>query len=120
MCIRDSVGSTHAMTTRDATLDHELIREIAANVTIPLVLHGSSGVADDQLRSAVQAGIRKVNVGTALNLAYSRAIRVAMDDATVSDPRKYLSAARSAVADTVAQLCAVVAAPMSAGEGQQR
>ncbi len=50
-----AVGSSHAMLTRDAELDHDLIAEIAAAVSVPLVLHGSSGVPDDGLRAAVDA-----------------------------------------------------------------
>lgn len=118
-----AVGSSHAMTTRDARLDLELIRELAENVPVPLVLHGSSGVPDDQLRTAVLAGIRKVNVGTALNLAYTGAIRPVLEDPAVSDPRKYLVGARQAIADSVAALCAAVAssaAPVGAGERERR
>ncbi|WP_111510446.1 class II fructose-bisphosphate aldolase [Mycobacterium kyogaense] len=105
-----AVGSSHAMTTRDAELDMALIRDIAAEVSIPLVLHGSSGVSDDNLRAAVTAGIRKVNVGTALNIAYTGAVRGVLEsDAALTDPRKYLVPAREAVAETVAHLCRVVA-----------
>ncbi|TRW80430.1 class II fructose-bisphosphate aldolase family protein [Mycolicibacterium sp. 018/SC-01/001] len=106
-----AVGSSHAMTTRDADLDMALIREIAAAVPIPLVLHGSSGVADENLRAAVAAGIRKVNVGTALNVAYTGAVRTVLEsDVALTDPRKYLLPAREAVAETVASLCRVIAA----------
>ena len=105
-----AVGSSHAMTTRDAELDMALIRDIAAKVPIPLVLHGSSGVSDDNLRAAVASGIRKVNVGTALNIAYTGAVRGVLEsDAALTDPRKYLVPAREAVAETVAHLCRVVA-----------
>lgn len=105
-----AVGSSHAMTTRDAELDMSLIREIATAVSIPLVLHGSSGVSDENLCGAVTAGIRKVNVGTALNIAYTGAVRaVLQSDAALTDPRKYLVPAREAVAETVAHLCRVVA-----------
>ena len=45
---------------------------------VPLVLHGSSGVPDDALRAAVRAGIVKVNIGTALNIAYTGAVRTAL------------------------------------------
>ena len=78
-----AVGSSHAMTTRDAQLDIELIANSVPAVAIPLVLHGSSGVPDDQLRQAVNAGIRKVNIGTALNVAFTGAIR----DVIAADPR---------------------------------
>ncbi len=104
-----AVGSSHAMTTRDAQLDMELIAALAANVAIPLVLHGSSGVPDDQLRRAVDAGIRKVNVGTALNVAFTAAIRDELAaNASATDPRKFLAAGRQAIGDTVADLCRAV------------
>src|SRR3954451_16024794 len=59
-----AVGSSHAMTTQTARLDVELIARLRAAVPVPLVLHGSSGVPDTELRAAVAAGIAKVNVGT--------------------------------------------------------
>jgi fructose-bisphosphate aldolase class II len=115
-----AVGSTHAMTTRDASLDIALIRELAGSVAIPLVLHGSSGVPDDQLRLAVDAGIRKINIGTALNVAYTDAVRAALSvKPTQADPRKYVTAGRRAIADTVADLCRVVAPRKAASAGQR-
>src|SRR3954447_1456537 len=66
-----AVGTSHAMLTRDAVLDDELISRIASAVPVPLVLHGSSGVPDDGLRSAVAAGIVKVNIATHLNVRFT-------------------------------------------------
>jgi fructose-bisphosphate aldolase class II len=115
-----AVGSTHAMTTRDARLDIELIRELASTVAIPLVLHGSSGVPDDQLQQAVDAGIRKINIGTALNVAYTAAVRDALStDPTMTDPRRYVAEGRRAIADTVSDLCHAVAARRAASAGQR-
>ena len=71
-------------------------------------MHGSSGVPDDTLRAAVRAGIVKVNIGTALNVAYTGALRDALTGG--ADPRKPLSAARDAIADTVSRLLDVVSA----------
>jgi fructose-bisphosphate aldolase class II len=103
-----AVGSTHAMTTRDATLDMDLIAELAARLHVPLVLHGSSGVPDAELRRGIRAGIRKVNVGTALNIAYTAAVRdVLAAQPTLVDPRPHVAAGRDAVAATVAELCRV-------------
>src|SRR5262249_60119255 len=48
-----AVGSSHAMLTRDAVLDLALIGQISAAVAVPLVLHGSSGVPDDDLAAAI-------------------------------------------------------------------
>ena len=100
-----AVGSSHAMSERTASLDFDLIGRLRAAVPVPLVLHGSSGVADDDLRRAVAAGITKINVGTLLNVAFTGAVRayLASDDA-VTDPRKYLAPARTAIADAVASV----------------
>jgi fructose-bisphosphate aldolase class II len=104
-----AVGSSHAMTTRSATLDIELIERLRDRLDVPLVLHGSSGVPDDQLRAAAAAGIRKINVGTALNIAMTHSIRgyLAEDDSVV-DPRKYLGPARQAMAAEVGHLLSVL------------
>jgi fructose-bisphosphate aldolase, class II len=98
-----AVGSSHAMTTRDAALDHDLIALLRDAVPVPLVLHGSSGVGDDELRRAVTGGLVKVNIGTALNIAFTGAVRPILDaQPELVDPRKYLKPARAAMADAVA------------------
>lgn len=104
-----AVGSSHAMTTREAALDLDLIARLSDTVPVPLVLHGSSGVSDELLRAAVAHGMVKINIGTALNLAYTGAVRdvLTRPDAPV-DPRKYLRPARDAVADIVAHLLTVL------------
>jgi fructose-bisphosphate aldolase class II len=101
-----AVGSSHAMTTKTAELDLDLIAALREAVPVPLVLHGSSGVPDEMLRAAVRVGIVKVNIGTALNVAYTGALREALS--AKADPRPALKAARDAVADTVAHLLDVV------------
>ncbi|WP_010203664.1 class II fructose-bisphosphate aldolase [Salinibacterium sp. PAMC 21357] len=104
-----AVGSSHAMTERTAALDIDLIRTIAGLLPVPLVLHGSSGVADDELRRAVEAGIRKVNIGTVLNLTATAALRAElarMPDAV--DPRKFTALGSTQVTNLVAHLCSVV------------
>lgn len=58
------VGTAHGRYKKAPKLDIERIRDIKEAVKIPLVLHGGSGVPDDQLLSAVDAGIRKINFGT--------------------------------------------------------
>ncbi|MES2093646.1 MAG: class II fructose-bisphosphate aldolase [Actinomycetota bacterium] len=105
-----AVGSSHAMTERSAALDLDLIARLASAVPVPLVLHGSSGVPDAALREAVAAGIRKVNFGTALNVAFTAEMRAVLQSSpTLTDPRRYLAPARDRVADLVAHLCGVIA-----------
>lgn len=100
-----AVGTSHAMTTRDATLDFDLIAELAESVGVPLVLHGSSGVSDADLQRAVRAGMRKVNIATHLNHVFTDSIRSSLaSDSALVDPRKYITPARSAVATETARL----------------
>ena len=100
-----AVGSSHAMTTRDATLDFELITEIAETVAVPLVLHGSSGVSDPDLQRAVKAGMSKINIATHLNNVFTGQIReVLQASPELVDPRKYIAPGRDAIASEVARL----------------
>jgi len=100
-----AVGSSHAMTTRDATLDFALIQEIAKTVSVPLVLHGSSGVSDSDLQKAVRAGMSKINIATHLNNVFTHEIRQALDsNPKLVDPRKYIAPGRDAVAAEVSRL----------------
>lgn len=105
-----AVGSSHAMTSRVATLDHELIAAIRAAVEVPLVLHGSSGVPDEELSRAVSGGMVKINIGTALNVAFTGAVRehIAANPDNV-DPRRYLTVARDRMADMVAYFLTLLA-----------
>jgi fructose-bisphosphate aldolase class II len=115
-----AVGSSHAMLTRDAALDLGLIAKIHDAVSVPLVLHGSSGVPDAGLAAAVRAGMTKINVATQLNKAFTAAIRASLNgDAGMVDPRRYGSAGRDAVADEVSRLLHVIGGaddPVSAVE----
>lgn len=104
-----AVGSSHAMSDRTATLDFDLIARLREAVTIPLVLHGSSGVSDTDLRTAVAAGITKINVGTLLNVRFTAAVRAHLDaDQKVNDPRRYLAPARDAITDAVAAMVTAI------------
>jgi fructose-bisphosphate aldolase class II len=104
-----AVGSSHAMLTRDATLDFELIGRLRDRVPVPLVLHGSSGVPDEGLAAAVRAGMTKINIATQLNKVFTAAAtgdwRAHPDRV---DPRKYLGAGRDAVTVEVRRLLGVL------------
>jgi fructose-bisphosphate aldolase class II len=104
-----AVGSSHAMTERTAALDHGLIARLRDAVPVPLVLHGSSGVPDGEIRRAVASGMAKINVGTALNTAFTTAVRAHLAaNPKAVDPRTYVSSARDAMASTVAGFLGLV------------
>ena len=64
-----SVGNVHGLYKGEPKLDFERIEKIASHVGIPLVLHGGSGISDDDFQNAIKKGMRKINVNTALILA---------------------------------------------------
>ncbi|CAL9593738.1 putative fructose-bisphosphate aldolase [Streptomyces sp. enrichment culture] len=107
-----AVGSVHAMTTRTAALDHDLVKRLAGTLEVPLVLHGSSGVPEGELTAAVANGITKVNIGTALNIAMTGAVRefLAAHPEAV-DSRGYLTAGRQAMVQAVAGVLRVLGGP---------
>jgi fructose-bisphosphate aldolase class II len=112
-----AVGTSHAMVTREARLDLDLIAALRGAVPVPLVLHGSSGVPDAGLAAAVRRGMTKVNIATHLNVAYTAAARAALADPRVVDPRKYLGPARAAVAGAVRHLLVLLADPRPGERG---
>ncbi len=99
-----AVGSSHAMTERTAQIDTTLIERLRASVPVPLVLHGSSGVSDSDLVGAVAAGIRKVNIATHMNIVFTNAMLDHVRHQQAFDTRKYLGAAREAVASEAERL----------------
>lgn len=104
-----AVGTSHAMTVREAAVDNQLIRELRRAVQTPLVLHGSSGLSDQQLQLAVDAGMTKVNISTHLNALFTSTIMETLAaDAALVDPRKYVGKARSTTADEVTRLLTVL------------
>ncbi|MDR2253853.1 MAG: class II fructose-bisphosphate aldolase [Bifidobacteriaceae bacterium] len=105
-----AVGSSHAMTTRDATLDFELIAAIRAAAPVPLVLHGSSGVPPADLARAVAAGMTKINVATLLSQTFTDSVRATLAaEPGVADARDYLGPARAATAEAVTELLRLIA-----------
>ncbi|GAA2609427.1 class II fructose-bisphosphate aldolase [Streptomyces axinellae] len=113
-----AVGSSHAMRERTAKLDLELIRRLRAKLPVPLVLHGSSGVPDEELWQAITAGMTKINISTHLVSVFTQGLRKVLDaDQALIDSRKYIAPARDAVTDEAARLLGVLGGK-GAGEGE--
>jgi fructose-bisphosphate aldolase class II len=70
-----AVGSAHGMYKTAPKLDFDRIEKIESLVKIPLVLHGGSGIPNDQIKKAIKLGMRKINVNTELRIAFSQALR---------------------------------------------
>lgn len=83
-----SVGTAHGAYKLPPKLDFERIKTIANTISVPLVLHGGSGLTDDDFRRAISQGISKVNIFTDLNLAAANAekeLLMAHDNKGVTD-----------------------------------
>jgi len=109
-----AVGSSHAMLDRSASLDLDRIAAIRALVPVPLVLHGSSGVPDDEIRRAIAAGMTKINVATQLTKRFTAGMRHALRDASVVDSRVALRVARERMTDEAEHMLRVIATPAAA------
>lgn len=66
------VGTSHGVYTAEPHIEQDVVKAIAAVVDVPLVLHGTSGVPDEQVAEAVKNGICKVNYATELRQAFTR------------------------------------------------
>ena len=69
---------------------------------LPLVLHGGSGIPEEQIKKAISCGIAKINVNTDLQLVWSKAVREFLDEnKEVYDPRKVIGSGTSSMKDKV-------------------
>jgi len=73
-----AVGTAHGLYRGAPHIAFDLISAIRDLVNVPLVLHGGSDIPEELLRKAIRAGIRKVNVGTDLQVAHAQALRRAL------------------------------------------
>jgi fructose-bisphosphate aldolase, class II len=97
-----ALGSVHGLKSKTVSLDLERLQAIRKRVSVPLVLHGSSGVSNADIKQGVTMGLSKVNVATQLAQAFTGAIRDVLDkDDGLVDPRKYMSAGRNAQMEIV-------------------
>jgi tagatose 1,6-diphosphate aldolase GatY/KbaY len=80
-CLAVSIGNVHGVYRAPPVLDWARLEEIGRRVSLPLSLHGASGLADDDLRRAIELGISKVNVNTELRTRYLDVTAQRVEDA---------------------------------------
>lgn len=98
-----AIGTAHGVYQAEPKLRFDLIAEIAAAVPMtPLVMHGSSGVSDEDLRKAVAAGISKINIDTDIRQTFVHKIgEVMAENPDQIDPREILGPAREAASEII-------------------
>lgn len=97
-----AIGTAHGRYKGEPKLDFDRLEKIRSLVKIPIVLHGSSGVPDDQIRRAIELGVRKINIDTNIREAFVEKMReVLAADPNEIDPRKILGPAREAATEII-------------------
>lgn len=97
-----AIGTSHGIYKGTPHLDIPRLEKLHELISIPLVLHGASGVPDEQVRQCVANGICKVNYATELRIAYSNGVKALLtEDKAVFDPKKYGARGREYVIKAV-------------------
>lgn len=97
-----AIGTAHGFYVGTPVLDKERLSEIREVVDIPLVLHGASGLTEEDVRDCVKRGICKVNFATELRAAYTKAVKELLEEKLDTiDPKAYGKAGIAAVKELV-------------------
>lgn len=84
-----AIGTAHGFYSGTPVLDKERVSQIRELVSVPLVLHGASGLSDEEVRECVRRGICKVNFATELRKAYTDACKKLLEEKPETfDPKK--------------------------------
>lgn len=93
-----AIGTAHGVYKGTPKVDVERLSEIKKEVSVPLVLHGTSGVPDDVVKECIRRGICKVNYATDLRIAFSKGVKeVLKENPDTIDPKKYSAVGREEV-----------------------
>lgn len=96
-----AIGTAHGIYKGTPKIDFVRIEKIAGKVSVPLVLHGGSGIPEEQVRRCVSLGMAKMNVATELRIVFSDAIKaIFAANPDENDPRKYMIPAKKALKAT--------------------
>jgi fructose-bisphosphate aldolase class II len=93
-----ALGSVHGFYKGAARIDLERMKIIKESVSVPLVLHGGTGIDDKTISASIATGISKVNINTELQVAWAQAVRKFLkEDSEVYDPRKIIGSGKEGI-----------------------
>ncbi|MCI9233282.1 MAG: class II fructose-1,6-bisphosphate aldolase [Bacilli bacterium] len=97
-----ALGSVHGLYKGEPHLNFDRMKQISEVTNLPLVLHGGTGIPDEQIRKAIDCGICKLNINTELQLAWANAVREFLNsDLKTYDPRKVIKSGEKAMKDAI-------------------
>jgi ketose-bisphosphate aldolase len=100
-----AIGNAHGVYSSAPTLDAQRVSDIVARVDIPMALHGGTGMTDDQFTDLIGRGCAKINISTALKVAYMRSNLEFLQEAEKKnkwDPPSLFTAVHAAVKEMAA------------------
>ena len=107
-CLAPALGSVHGPYKGEPKLGFEEMELIGRTCGVPLVLHGGSGIPEDQIKRSISLGTAKINVNTESQQAWTKIVReVLATDTKVYDPRKIIGPGKKGIASVVEEKCAI-------------
>ena len=103
-----ALGSVHGLYKGKPNLNFERMIEISKKTNLPLVLHGGTGIYDEQIKKAIKCGICKINFNTELQIAWSSAIRKKIMISSDYDPRKIIKMGEDELKNCVLNKCTLL------------
>ena len=100
-----ALGSVHGLYKGEPKLNFDRMEEISKLTNLPLVLHGGSGIYDEQIKKAISCGICKINFNTELQIAWSNSLREKLKTDESYDPRKVIKMGEDALKECVRNKC---------------
>ena len=100
-----ALGSVHGLYKGEPNLDFERMKEINEALSIPLVLHGGTGIPYDMIKKAISCGISKININTELQVIWHKAVvDFIKENPGVYDPRKVIGSGETSMKDKINEL----------------
>jgi len=99
--IAPALGSVHGLYKGEPKLDFDKMKEIAELTSIPLVLHGGTGIDDEKIRKAIESGICKLNINTELQIEWTNEVKKYINSTDEYDPRKIIKSGEVAIKNAI-------------------
>jgi fructose-1,6-bisphosphate aldolase, class II, various bacterial and amitochondriate protist len=100
--ITPALGSVHGPYVGEPNLEFSLMEEIGQKVSLPLVLHGASGIPEDQIKKAIACGTCKINIDTEIRQAWRKGVGEFIEsNPKVYDPRKIIGGGEKGIKEVV-------------------
>lgn len=100
-----ALGSVHGMYNGKPKLNFDRMAEISSLTGLPLVLHGGSGIYDEQIKKAISCGICKINFNTEIQIAWTKGVKKGLKTSDVYDPRKVIKMGEKEFKECVKNKC---------------